>query len=656
VIRPAIASFVFAASVLAAACATGAGQAPTDSWVDDMGITAVGPRLVLPGTAIVVSGSGFVHPDYGQTWLHLVGTGEGGSVDILAPAERVDEHTLRVVVGAELLARLRAAGGTFDGGVRVETEHDAAGVRTASNPLPYRFDLRASLEPGAIVEADREIHVNQEIPVRGEGLLLGGAEGQTVARLWGCHFRDGEPGCAAVEPVEIPITPADPLDRTFGRFAFSPVIAGVRPGTFRGTVRLVNAHGALGGGARLEGADSTFEVRVLPPVVTDVSPAEASLGQYMEIAGGGFVTADDEQVTVFELSGRFRSDASGSERAVEVLLVPEHRSGESARYVLSEDDELGQTVSLRREHGTLTGTIRPVVRYRSEEARGAASPFAMRIAPLRQVVYLSFEASFVESLRHFGLRALDARIRERILEAAAEPYGSVGVELRTELPTDYALYAHVDVAGPDPNGQGLFGYDNTPGKDVNNLRLHDRIGGINAATQMDGFPGYGGIFVESLMGFSLHPGGHADSLPSATDLFDIVFDPFRPDRGGRPVDLEDVRAGFPELRDARGCPAASGNRPMQIACAVWVLGNLVGGTIAHEVGHSLGLANPEGDGYHDAGDRPNRLMDAGGARPFEERAQLLGSGPGIFCDEAFEYLRELMPTDDEDLAGHRPGC
>ena len=83
-------------------------------------------------------------------------------------------------------------------------------------------------------------------------------------------------------------------------------------------------------------------------------------------------------------------------------------------------------------------------------------------------------------------------------------YAGINVEFRTEPPLDFAQYAEVDIGGPDPNGLGLLGYDNTPGKDVGNSRLYDRIGGVNAATQGDGFPGYGGVFSDNFLGFSAH--------------------------------------------------------------------------------------------------------------------------------------------------------
>ena len=42
-----------------------------------------------------------------------------------------------------------------------------------------------------------------------------------------------------------------------------------------------------------------------------------------------------------------------------------------------------------------------------------------------------------------------------------DAYRTINIEFRTEPPTDFALFAHVEITGTDPNGQGLFGYDNT---------------------------------------------------------------------------------------------------------------------------------------------------------------------------------------------------
>ena len=205
----------------------------------------------------------------------------------------------------------------------------------------------------------------------------------------------------------------------------------------------------------------------------------------------------------------------------------------------------------------------------------------------------------------------------------------MNIEFRGDPITDFALYENVDLVGVDPNDMGLFGYDNSPGKDNGNLRLYDKLGGVNATTQEDGYPGYGGVFVRSLMGFSKHPGDFTKSVPGADDVFDQIFDPFRVDQNGSPITANDLGSAIPTLTDGSSCPGS--DRSTQIACAVFVMGNLIGGTLSHEIGHSLGLANPYSDGFHDAGDAPNRLME-------------------------YDYLRQVLPTMSAPPAVTRPGC
>jgi hypothetical protein len=285
--------------------------------------------------------------------------------------------------------------------------------------------------------------------------------------------------------------------------------------------------------------------------------------------------------------------------------------------------------------------------------RGQSSRVSFSLAPMKQVVYLAFQPTYVEGLRDFGLRAVDKKIRERIVTVCNTAYQGVNIEFRAEPPKDFALFEQVELVGVDPNGTGLFGYDNSPGKDNGNLRLYDRLGGVNALTQQDGYPGFGGVFVRSLMGFSKHPAHGVKSVPGADALFDKLYDPFRPDQGGDPVHSADLSGSLPEV-DGSSCPG--GDRAHQIACAIYVMGNLIGGTLSHEIGHSLGLANPYMEGFHNAGDAPNRLMDAGGDRPFVERAVLQGQGPGVFCDDEYAYLRMILPTSSAAPQIERPGC
>ena len=143
-------------------------------------------------------------------------------------------------------------------------------------------------------------------------------------------------------------------------------------------------------------------------------------------------------------------------------------------------------------------------------------------------------------------------------------------------------------------------------------------------------------------------------MPGADPVFDQTFDAFRPDRGGEAVTSADLGGGIPVLTDGSSCPGS--DRQTRIACAIYVLGNLIGGTLSHEIGHSLGLANPFMEGFHNAGDAPNRLMDSGGDRPFLERAVLQGQGPGVFCDDEYAYLRMVLPSSEPANNVDRPGC
>jgi hypothetical protein len=208
------------------------------------------------------------------------------------------------------------------------------------------------------------------------------------------------------------------------------------------------------------------------------------------------------------------------------------------------------------------------------------------------------------------------------------------VDLRFDEPDDFsrASYSVVEIGGPDPNGVGLFGYDNTPGKDIGNLRLFDSIGGTNAETQMDGFPGYGGVFVESFLYWSENPGLPGDAPGGAPDpdpLFDMIFDPVRESPATR--------------AEARG--EGEAERVAAVAAAIRALGSIIGETTSHEIGHSLGMAQPYGSPtvYHNDFNGDGCIMDSGGDRPLGERMALDGFTTTMFCYDHPMYLEEVLP-------------
>ena len=627
----------------AAGCAT---SVAPDPGLEGLALDTVGPVTIIPGTEIVIKGASFVDEQWGAASLHLV----GDDLDERWTAKFVDFNTLTVGVDA---ARIVEVGGErdFHGTATVEVIATSDGETYSSNTKSVDLSFKAKLTPQATSLATTGvIFVNDRIEVDGDGFLLGGDEGITVAKMSGCFQLDTGGGCSPITEIEIAAEPVNPLERDKVTFPFSPKIAGIRPGTFTGQVTIVNQQPDRPP-AEASPLDANYDL--VTAQIFDVDPPAASLGQYVFVHGGGFVGGDSGQLTELELSGTFNK-TGGNPVPVTMTLIPEFVEGRLVRYVVNTDDTLGQALDLRRDTGHFTGMITPIVSFGSDQVRGVSSNATFDLAPMKQVVFLQFQPSYIEGLRDYGMRAVHKQVRDRIVEVCKRTYQGVNIEFRTEPVTDFALYENVELVGVDPNDQGLFGYDNSPGKDNGNVRLYDRLGGVNALTQQDGFPGFGGVFVRSLMGFSKHPGSFAKTVPGADDTFDQVFDEFRGDQDGDPVTSSDLAGGLTPLADGSSCPG--GDRKHKVACAVYVLGNLVGGTLAHEIGHSLGLANPFMDGFHDAGDAPNRLMDAGGDRTFLERAELSGQGPAVFCDDEFAYLRQIMPTSDEPPAVERPTC
>lgn len=642
-------------SVLLSACPEDEDRGRPDAGLEAITLLAVAPDSLVPGSTLVITGDGFLDASVADSYLALVGTLGGATVNVQLPATFVDFDELHVALTPDVLALLPAAMGDLVGNAQVVVDYRPTATRIASAPLQVTLAFASTLEP--VLDSLQDggvIYVNDAIPVEGAGFLLGGAEGTTLARVEGCFERQDAPGeCVPVAPAEMPLVPVDPLDRTSATFAFSPIIAGIHPGSFTGTVRLRSVHPS---GEVIDGPGSAdVHYNLIPTEIIAAGTSNgtgASLGQYIDIDGGGFLGGDDG-LTILQLDGSYTPDGSPEGAPVSLQLIPEFVDGRRVRYVINEEDGLGMAIDVRLDTGIFDGTMAPVVSYGADELVGPATPLMFAILPVKQVVWVRFQPSYVESLRVFGLRALDSMIRARILLVLRRDYETVNIEFREEEPTDFALFGTVDISGPDPNGLDLLGYDNSHGKDLGNVRLFDSVGGVNALTQQDGFPGFGGVFIESLFAFSTHPPTGNESEVS-DPLFDDIFDPFRPDEG-TPFTSADLSMGqVPVLTSGGGCP--TDERLYQAACAVWVLGSMIGTTTSHENGHALGLADPLGTRFHNLGDAPNRLMDAGGARTLNERAELNGEGPAVFCDDEYQYLREILPSTEPETTIERPYC
>ena len=623
-------------------------------------LESVSPPVLLPGSRIVVTALSAFPPAQDHV-LRIT----KGAVQIDLPIT-IDERHGEAVLTREQFHALGEGTGSF--AIRVVTQADrslvigpalpATSLRLTTHLTPVLSGVEAGL-----------VFINSPVPVRGAGLLLGADEGQSVAQLRGCFQPKGSSSpCRQADPptvVEIPVT-SDGEAREIGRFPFGASIAGVRPGRFEGDVRLVNRHkdgtekfSAWRKAMAFDLVESRFDGFGDDGVL--------SLGKIIELRGRGFAGGVGGGTTTLLFEGEFAAATGDVYPLTMELFVGVDDLGQ-ARYALQEGEGIGESILFRdpqtgaplpQGHGTIRGSWTLVLRQGSQTFLAPPSYHELTLGPIRQVVWLNFTSGWHDGLRRFGMQAAEPKIRARAIEVLRERYRGVNIEFRQEKPTDFLLFSQVDIAGKDPAGRGLYGLDATPSIDVHNLRLDDRLGGFNAETGVNNGTtkgSYGGIFfTEFLMNHTEHlpPDAYQGFSPDRTPVFDRLFDPFRPDRGREMTSSEAISAST--LYTMSACPSES--RPLQAACAIRVLGNMLGVIVAHEVGHSLGLAFPplgREPAYHLEGDGPRRIMDTGGFIPFEEKTGL--SDLPEFCDQIYSYLTTILPTDNPATDVLRSPC
>lgn len=641
------------ALLLAALCALQLRCGPGDEGQADPGLEPrtgtlrlepVPPQDLLPGGALTLRGSGF-QPDRTaqRTTLFFVGQGRlgGASRDLQLelPLEHVSSGELRVTLTPDLFRSL--AGGDvapdsaaeLSGTLRLVLEQGSRGFQRES---AASLTLRSQLTPALTTAAPKALYLEDQLRLQGAGFLLAG-EGQTIAVLEGSFARsiagdqrDGSPQ-SQFTPYPRRELPLTPVSRGEALLPIHARVFGIAPGVFSGKITLINRHA---GGAETRAAAADLELALLRTQLSAMNVTRLSRGQRILGRGAGFLPLDatGDTATLIRLSGTFTPAIAGvPPRPTEINLVCDILSPNELLFVPRPtlDDE-GNLVGLGATPGRFVGSITPVVLLGAQQQAGVPLPCGsactVDVVPPKQVLYAKFLSNFTEGLRRFGLRSVEPEVRARALEVAARTYAPWYVEIRDTRPPDYDEFTTMEVGGPDPNGAGLFGLDNTEGIDRGNIRLDDYIGGFNAIADVEGSFAFGGVFIESF--FVLSATSKKKNMLS-TPRFDELFGPFSPELGGRPADRGEL---------------AGGARSEQLRAAVRALGTLVGNTIAHEFGHSLGMAIGV-QGSHNQGDNDREIMDGGQYRSFEERAELddYAAQPAGFFAIHQEYLGKILP-------------
>lgn len=596
------------------------GDPPTDAALPAPRILAIEvPSPALPGTFLRVTGVDLDRLGPDPTLSALEGS---SAIFTLTEAPSGERDALVFRLSRTAVDALGEGAHTVDvvaEGRGLTSERYTLGLTIASD-LPLALDEGLS---GAV-------HRNDVLVLDGDG-FVGGEEGDLVLHVEGDFARDG--GATSAIDARLPVSLVELADRTRGVVVLSTDLGGVFPGELTGTARLERT---LAGGASAMTDTQSISLTFQRPELYAFDGAMASVGRLVTVRGAGFLGGADRpsETTLLRISGMF-TPQGGSARPLDGELVPRFVSGGEVRVVIETQVQEGTVIArlFGSQRGTFEGTATPITISGRDEVAGTSAPLRLVLGPPVQVVYLRFLPGYYDSLARFGLASAEDEIAEGIVRRMEEIYEGVNVDVRLEEPGDFDESATtvIEIGGPDPNGNGLFGYDNSPGKDVGNVRMFDAIGGANAETQADGFPGFGGVFVQSMLWWSEHPELPGDRPPSSPDpepLFDEIFDPVR----ARPATRAEIEG------------SGSAARTEEIDRAIAALSSIIGETTAHELGHSLGMAQPYGPAtaFHRDDDGDGCVMDRGGDRPLAERAQQGSAARSSFCDDEPDYLRSIL--------------
>jgi len=513
-----------------------------------------------------------------------------------------------------------------DGEQQIELAVSAGEV--ISNRVSVTAEFLETLSP-SLDETDYSVRVADAILLQMQEMLFPG-EGNVVAAFSGEFVADS----GEAQPLEFvsPVEIVQRDDRTLAWWNIASDITSLQTGRLTGTLQLRVISSS---GAEYDARSESISVLFVSPdlLVVPGSASTIPVGGSVHFTGGGF-PRDEQVVAEVDIQGEVRG-ADGIVRDVSFRGRPvAEASPGTARVFLQPELVDGAFVTdfPGVAAGEFSGTAQLVLRGADGEIRSEPTPLSFAVDGVTQYVRIEFSAGFYAALQRFGLLAVAGRIEARVLEHLQEIYSGISLRVVDELPSDISerVVTVLEITGTDPNGIGLFGYDNSPGKDVGNLRLNEFVGGANAATQADGAPGYGGVFVESFLYWSETARRELPPLTGAP----------APD-----ADFESLFASFVVTAATVNEAYGQGGRIDALQSAIDALGSLVAETAAHEIGHALGLANPEDpDGsFHNATDGAGCLMDDGDSRPPGERMGLEGFARTRLCDEERAYLEQILP-------------
>ena len=525
----------------------------------------------------------------------------------------------------------------FSGRIVVEL-YDELGVLARGSIERAEFTFQKNVAPTVSRIDVGKVHVNESVEINGGGFLRP-SEGETVAIVQSGTLTRPDNSTKDLTGETITLEWTGRRDRAV--FPMDPGVFGVRQSSFDAVLQFRNKtrDGRIVDGEETPQISGTLK----QSYIADLTPPAGSRGQRINVNGRGFVSNNDEEGygMLFRYVGKFvpddpeldTQDYTGNKafERIPSRVVSEETVIQSIWYTVTKDRRLS---GLGATPGEFRGKIVPILFDESGgDQQGLPWEGTFRVLPTKQIIYLKYLPAFSKALEKYGLRNVERAIRDRIIAVIRRDYSQWHVGVREEKPDDFIDYATIELGGPDPTGTRAFGFDNSfngVAKDTGNLYLADYLGGVNADAAKEFNSPYGGIFISSFTFFS--PKLTKDN-PHASKKFDEILKPFMPKLGGTPV---------------RGTEWPGGSRRDKIERAIRMVGSVIGNTVTHEIGHSIGMTFVKGDFvrpqnvFHNEIPGPY-IMDAGSERPFKERAELSGAERPSFNPSNESYLDKVLP-------------
>ncbi len=362
-------------------------------------------------------------------------------------------------------------------------------------------------------------------------------------------------------------------------------VGGVEPGTFDGTIVVAST---MGSGHQSAARPLATSLHFGTPRALNVSPTAVSLEQIITVDGAGSLLGGPDapdEATVIRIEGQLDTDGGLATTFGPQDLVLRWMSGDEVQGVLDSEAQGGTLVSrlFGIQRGTFAGTAVPVAIKGTTEVEGAAVFFSLTLAPVRQVVYLHFLPGFYDSLAKFGLAASAGVIEMRV---AAHSRRST----RTGTSTSASPRPPTSRRTATRPWRSAVPTRTASACSATTTRLARTWGTCACSMRSEGS-------TPTPRPTATRATAASSSSPISTGRITRTWAPERPTGAPNPDPLFDrlfnpVRDAPATLAEVQGTGGAA--RVATVQRAIDALANIVGETAAHELGHSLGLANPYG--------------------------------------------------------------